>query len=430
MKAAFYTLGCKVNQNESAAMEQMFRCAGYEIVPHGAQADVYVVNSCTVTAEGDAKSRRWLRRAKRENPRAVTVLTGCFPQAFPEDMPSLEADIITGTAGRQRLTGHINVYLETGRRVIDILPTSNAYEEMPTGKSTERTRAFVKIEDGCDRRCAYCIIPKARGRVRSRDETSILEELRAHAAAGTSEVVFTGINLPSYGRDTGTHLAALVDAAAGIEGIRRIRLSSLDPDRLSGEMIKQFAAQEKLCPHFHLSLQSGSTKTLRRMRRPYTAGKYAEAAAALRGAMPGASLTTDVIVGFPGEDEGEFEESLAFVRKMNFLKVHVFPFSPRPGTPAATFEGQVPNGERARRASEMQRVADTVRAEWIARKEGGEESVLLEKPQKNGLFTGYTETYIPVLVNAPCHRQGDIAPVRLGAFDGDRAACEVLPTSS
>lgn len=424
MRAAFYTLGCKVNQSEGAALERLFAEAGWLIVPPGQAADLYVVNSCTVTAEGDAKSRRWLARAKRQNPGAVTALTGCFPQAFPEEALALAADIITGTAARARLPAHVQRFLETGQRVVDILPSPDTFEELPAATAPqegERTRAFVKIEDGCDRQCAYCVIPAARGHVRSRGEDSILAELTAHAEAGRAEVVLTGISLSSYGRDTGTDLAEVAEKAAQVPGIERVRLSSLDPDLLTKDMIERFAGQEKLCRHFHLSLQSGCDATLRRMRRPYRAAGYRAAAQALRAALPGATLTTDVITGFPGEDEAEFEASLAFVKEMEFLKVHVFPFSARPGTPAASFGAQVPKAERARRAAVMQREADAIRAVLIEGRRGAEEMVLLEKPLSSGLFTGYTDGYIPVLVDAPGHARGDIVAVTLGGFDEERA---------
>ncbi|MFV0413520.1 MAG: MiaB/RimO family radical SAM methylthiotransferase [Oscillospiraceae bacterium] len=301
MKAAFYTLGCKVNQNETGALQQMFAEAGYQIVPATEAADVYIVNSCTVTAGGNAKSRQWLRRAKRENPAAVTVLTGCYPQAVPSIESLPPADIITGTAARGKLLQNLQAFLATGKKVVDIVPhqKNEVFEELPAEQLQGRTRAFVKIQDGCNRRCAYCIIPKARGPVRSRSQNNILQELEALAATGHKEVVFTGINLPSYGRDTGTNLADIVEAAALVPGIERIRLSSLDPDLISETLARRFGGVKKLCPSFHLSLQSGCNATLARMRRPYTAEQYWQAAENLRSALPNASFTTDVIVGFP-----------------------------------------------------------------------------------------------------------------------------------
>lgn len=259
MKVAFYTLGCKVNQNETGALEQMFQNAGYSIAGEDEAADVYVVNSCTVTAGGDAKSRQWLRRAKRNNPNSVAVLTGCFPQAFPKEAAIPEADIITGTTERSGLVQKVEKFLKSGEKIIDIIPHENKeqFEELPYRRPSGRTRAFVKIQDGCNRRCAYCIIPYARGNIRSRSEESIVKELEKHAAEGCAEVVFTGINLPSYGKDTGTDLADIVEAAAKVEGIKRIRLSSLDPDLITPLQIERFAAQPKFCRQFHLSLQSG-----------------------------------------------------------------------------------------------------------------------------------------------------------------------------
>lgn len=426
MKASFYTLGCKVNQSETGALEQLFIEAGYTIVPDGEPADVYVVNSCTVTAGGDSKSRQWLRRAKRQNPTGITVLTGCFPQAFPAQALIPEADIITGTTSRRGIVGNVAQYLATGTQIVDILPhqTTDAFEELPFHQRNERTRVFVKIEDGCNRQCAYCIIPTARGAVRSREEASILQELQTHATNGYAEVVFTGINLPSYGQDKNTCLADLVEKAAQIEGIQRIRLSSLDPDLITRRQIERFAKVEKLCPQFHLSLQSGSSATLQRMRRPYNANQYRQAAGALRQAIPGAQLTTDIIVGFPGETEEEFEESLAFVREMEFLKVHVFPYSRRPGTPAAAFENQLPKLVKTQRAQRMQQAAEEVREGVIQKLEGTTQLVLLEKPTQQDLFTGYTPGYIPVVVNAPGKKQGEIVPVKLLNFDGER--CQAL----
>lgn len=430
MKVAFYTLGCKVNQNETGALQQMFTSAGHEIVPAHSFADVYIVNSCTVTAGGDAKSRQWLRRVRRQNPNAVTVLAGCFPQAFPQEALIPEADIVTGTVGRGKLLQNVEVFLRNRQQLVDIAPhqKNEEFEELPLVKMEDRTRAFVKVEDGCNRRCAYCIIPKARGPVRSRDEAAIINELESLASGGYAEVVFTGINLPSYGKDTNTDLAELIEKSAQIEGIRRIRLSSLDPDLITPEQIERFAKVDKLCHSFHLSLQSGCDATLRRMRRPYTSAQYAAAAAALRTAMPDASLTTDVIVGFPGETEEEFAQSLAFVLQMEFLKVHVFPYSARPGTPAATFENQVEKGVKTERAHILQTKADEVRHTWMQAQKGKTEQALLEKQDANGNFTAYTRNYIPLHVPSAQANQGDIIPVILGNVEHDRVIATPITT--
>jgi threonylcarbamoyladenosine tRNA methylthiotransferase MtaB len=318
----------------------------------------------------------------------------------------------------------VQAYLATGQRVVDIAPHQKGeiFEELPLEAMPDRTRAFVKIEDGCNRRCAYCIIPTARGPVRSRSEANIIAELHTLAAAGHREVVFTGINLPSYGKDTGTNLADIVEKAAQVPDIKRIRLSSLDPDLITEGQVRRFASVEKLCPSFHLSLQSGCNATLRRMRRPYTTAQYAEAVNMLRTLIPDASLTTDVIVGFPGEDEEEFAQSLSFVRQMQFLKVHIFPFSPRPGTPAATMENQTTPGQRNARTHAMQITADAERAAWIAVRKSETHEVLLETRRPDGQYTGYTKNYIPILVPAPGHNQNDIVKVALGTFNGEHCA--------
>ena len=432
MRVTFYTLGCKVNQNETGALAQLFEENGYTVVSYEEGADVYIVNSCTVTNFGDQKSRKWLRRAKRENPGAVTVLTGCYPQAFPEEAAKItEADVVTGSGNRHAILADVQKVLDGEQtRVVDIRlhEKGEQFEELPMDKFAEHTRAFVKVEDGCNRRCAYCVIPRARGPVRSRDEASVLEELRRLAEAGYKEVVLTAISLPSYGTDSGTSLVELIEKAAEVPGIERIRLGSLDPDMLHAEDIRRMAAVKKLCPQFHLSLQSGCDKTLRTMRRPYTTAQYADIAAQLRQAFgaENVSFTTDVIVGFPGETEEDFEASMDFVTGMRFLKVHVFPYSRREGTAAFDFPDQLPEHEKEARSRRMTAALEEVRAAEVAAMQGRTASVLLETPLSNTLFTGYTKQYLPVLVSAPGHKTGDIVEVVLGAWDGKRCRAELL----
>ena len=433
MRVNFYTLGCKVNQNETGALAQLFEANGYTVVEAGEEADVYVVNSCTVTNFGDQKSRKWLRRQKREHPQAVTVLTGCYPQAFPEEAAAIrEADVVTGSGNRRAILQDVEKVLHGEQeRVVDIRPhhKGEAFEELPMDKFADHTRAFVKVEDGCNRQCAYCVIPRARGPVRSRSEASILEELHRLAGAGYREVVLTAISLPSYGSDTGTDLAELVEHAAAVPGIERIRLGSLDPDMLTESAIRRLAAIPQLCPQFHLSLQSGCSKTLRAMRRPYTTEQYADIARRLREAFAPTpvSLTTDVIVGFPGETEEDFEESLRFVLSQRFLKVHVFPYSRRSGTPAFDFPDQIPEHEKEARSRRMNRAVEAVRAEEAAAMQGWRTPVLLETPLSQTLFTGYTPQYLPVYVSAPGHRSGDIVPVILGEWDGQHCHAALAP---
>ena len=425
MRVCFYTLGCKVNLNETGALEQMFRSNGFTIVQEGEPADVFVVNSCTVTNFGDQKSRKWLRRAKRENPGAVTVLTGCYPQAFPEEAAQfLEADLVCGNGDRKASLDNVLKLLDGHERIVAITPHQRGeqFEELPVERFETHTRAFIKVEDGCNRQCAYCVIPRARGPVRSRAESSILAELRQLAAAGYREVVLSAISLPSYGLDTGTNLVELVEKCAQVEGIQRIRLGSLDPDMLTPEFITRLAAVDKLCPQFHLSLQSGCTATLRRMRRVYSAEQYAQVVDQIRaayGSRP-VSFTTDCICGFPGETPEDFAESCDFLKKIGFLKVHVVPYSRRSGTPAYDFPDQVHEREKQARSREMNALAEQVRCEVLAAHEGTEDDVLLETPLSGTLFTGYTRLYIPVVVSAPGRKSGEIVHVRLGPYDGER----------
>ena len=425
MRVCFYTLGCKVNLNETGALEQMFRGAGFTIVPEGEEADVFVVNSCTVTNFGDQKSRKWLRRAKRENPGAVTVLTGCYPQAFPEEAAKfMEADLVCGNGDRKAILDNVLKLLDGHERIVAVTPHQRGeqFEELPVERFETHTRAFIKVEDGCNRQCAYCVIPRARGPVRSRAEESILNELRQLAAAGYQEVVLSAISLPSYGLDTGTSLVELVEHCAQVEGIRRIRLGSLDPDMLTPEAIARLAAVDKLCPQFHLSLQSGCSATLRRMRRVYTAEQYAQVVDQIRAAYSSrpVSFTTDCICGFPGETKADFEESCEFLKKIGFLKVHVFPYSRRSGTPAYDFPDQIHEREKQERSRTMNALAEEIRKEVLAAHEGSEDEVLLETPLSGTLFTGYTRLYIPVVVSAPGCESGQIVRVKLGRYDGER----------
>ena len=455
MRVCFYTLGCKVNLNETGALEQLFRANGFTIAQEGEAADVFIVNSCTVTNFGDQKSRKWLRRKKRENPGAVTVLTGCYPQAFPEEAAQfMEADLVCGNGDRKAILENVQKLLDGHERIVAIAPHQRGeqFEELPVERFETHTRAFIKVEDGCNRQCAYCVIPRARGPVRSRAEESILAELHQLAAAGYREVVLSAISLPSYGLDTGTNLVELVEKCAqvpGIERIRlgsldpdmltycktegtgtsglhyvieRIRLGSLDPDMLTPAFISRLAAVDKLCPQFHLSLQSGCTATLRRMRRVYTAQEYAQVVEQIRaayGSRP-VSFTTDCICGFPGETAEDFEESCEFLKKIGFVKVHVFPYSRRSGTPAYDFPDQIHEREKQERSRRMNAVAEQVRCETLAAFEGTEDEVLLETPLSGTLFTGYTRLYIPVVVSAPGCESGQIVRVKLGRYDGER----------
>lgn len=416
MKVKFVTLGCKVNQVESEAMREALLAAGFQEAAGGETADVVVVNSCTVTATSDQKARQALRREKKRNPGAVAVLTGCWPQAFPQEAQEfLEADVVLGTARRGDLVPRLLEYLSTKQRVVDIAPHQKGekFEKLTISAMHGRTRAFVKIEDGCDRFCSYCIIPYARGRVRSKPLEDIREEAARLGEAGYKEVVLTGINLPAYGKDLGGDLCDAVEAACAAPGILRVRLGSLEPEQLTPPVIARLAAQEKLCPQFHLSLQSGCDDTLRRMNRHYTTAEYRQIVGDLRKAFPNCAVTTDIMVGFAGETEEEFGESLAFAKEIAFAKVHVFAYSRRPGTRAYDMPGQVPNREKERRSREMIAATLETQRAFFAAQTGRVEEVLFEQERDRNVYEGYTRNYTPVRVASAAPLQGQIRQVRL-----------------
>ena len=403
MNAYFYTLGCKVNQYETQAMMRLLRQHGYTTaVYHAALADVgeavIVLNSCTVTSESDRKLRQLLRRVRRDNPHAVIAVGGCLPQAFPDvDLP--DADILMGNAARGDLPALITQFLLTRERVVAIPPHTKTVEPLCIEDFEERTRAFVKIEDGCDRFCSYCIIPFARGRVRSRSPQEIADELRTLAAAGYREAVLVGINLTSYGKDNGLSLADAVDAACAVDGIDRVRLGSLEPDHMTDDLLARLAAQPKLCPQFHVALQSGCDATLKRMNRHYTAAEFETLCTRLRAAFPLCSLTTDVMVGFAGETEEDFAASLAFTVRMGFSKVHVFPYSRRDGTRAAAFDGQLENSVKTDRARRMTEACEAVRERILQQTVGTVQHVLCETRTADGDTVGYTVGYLPCRID-------------------------------
>ncbi|MEA5050087.1 MAG: tRNA (N(6)-L-threonylcarbamoyladenosine(37)-C(2))-methylthiotransferase MtaB [Oscillospiraceae bacterium] len=427
MNVFFYTFGCKVNSFESAAMAGMLRARGYAPAESEADADVVVVNSCTVTANTDRKVRQYLRRVRRENPNAVTVLTGCYASAFPDEAAAMEdADIVTGAADRRALADLLDDYFASRRRVVSVAdPACAAFEPLFAPELDGHTRAFLKIEDGCERYCTYCIIPYARGRVRSMEPDELARQVRALADNGYREIVLSGINLSAYGKGTPNDLADAVRIACAPDGVERVRLGSLEPDLLPDALLARLAAEPKLCPQFHLSLQSGCDATLRRMNRHYTAAQYAAVAGRLRALFPRATFTTDVIVGFPGETEGDFADSLAFVRDFGFLKVHVFPYSVRPGTAAARMDGKVPRAEKERRSRAMVAAAAAGRAAVLRSFLGQDVRVILEQPVGGGVFDGYTDEYLPARVSGAGLRGGGIARGTVRDVCGDAVVLEV-----
>ena len=433
MKAYFYTLGCKVNQYETQAMMRDWRERGHETavyhtgLPDIGQA-VLVINSCTVTGESDRKMRQLLRRVRRDNPAAFIALCGCMPQAFPEKAAALdEADLVCGNADRRAMMAAIEEAWRARERRVTIPPHTAVYEPLMIEDFEERTRAFVKVEDGCDRFCTYCIIPYARGRVRSRDPEDITAELKVLAAAGYREVVLVGINLTSYGKDNGLTLADAVDAACGVDGIERVRLGSLEPDHMTDALIARLAAQPKLCEQFHVALQSGCDATLRRMNRHYDTAMFRAVCEKLRAAFPRCSLTTDVMVGFPGETDDEFAQSLGFVREIGFSKVHVFPYSRRDGTNAAKMAGQLGNAAKTARAHGMSEMCEQVREGILAACIGTQQEVLAETRTDDGAALGYTRGYLPCRILGDV-QAGETLCVTVTAVQDDRLIA--VPTAT
>ena len=420
MKVSVVTLGCKVNQYESQAMLDQLVRAGFSVCGDGEAGDVVLINSCTVTAASDHKVRQALHRARRQNPGAVIVLTGCMPQAFPETAAGFtDADIVLGNSNRASLLPDILNYLSARQRIVDIVPHGHKvkFEHLEVSDFHDHTRAFVKIQDGCNRFCSYCIIPYARGRVRSRSLDDLKRELEALAQKGYREAVLTGINLSAYGQELGLNLCDAVEAACDVSGIARVRLGSLEPEQLEPPVIDRLKRREKLCPQFHLSLQSGCDETLRRMNRHYNTAEYREIVKNLRAAFENAAITTDIMVGFPGETDAEFAASLAFAKEIGFAKVHVFAYSRRPSTKAYDAPGQVTNEVKERRSREMIATTRESARAFFESQTGKISSVLFEREYEPGKFEGYTENYTPVRAEYPENLCGQILPVTLTTAD-------------
>lgn len=430
MKVGFFTLGCKVNQYETAALKGLFHQEGFEIVSPEDEADIYIINSCTVTHVGDKKSCQALRRYRRAHPDALIVFTGCFPQAHPDLIDKFnEADIVTGTNHRLKLPQLIYEYLADYKRRIEIhaYDAQQSIELLPIEQITEHTRAYVKIEDGCNRYCSYCIIPTARGHVRSKSLPALAEEFAALAKSGYQEIVLVGINLSSYGMDLSNtvDLADVVKMASSFEGIKRIRLGSLEPDLMTDSVIEKLSNIPKLCPQFHLSLQSGCDETLKRMRRRYTSAEFYELVQKIRNKFQNPSITTDVMVGFPGETDQDFLQSLYFVEKAAFSKVHIFPFSPRRGTPAYNMSYQLSNRQKQERAVKMETVAKLSRDKFLQAEIGKIEPILFEK-QIGKRADGYTMNYIPVTIHTKQQLSGQIHMVQIIDIQHNRCIGRLL----
>lgn len=414
MKFYIFTLGCKVNQYESQIMHENLINSGFEYTKEYNNADIIIINSCTVTSASDSKAVKLMHRVKRENPQAVLVLTGCLPQAFPEDERFIEADIILGNKSRSILVSTIQQYLTNRVRIINVNKheTGDNFESMSITNFSERTRAFVKIEDGCNRFCSYCIIPYARGRVRSKPLEELKIEIEALSKKGFKEVVLVGINLSAYGQDFNMDLADAIEIACSVDGIERVRLGSLEPERMDKATIERISKQPKLCPQFHLSLQSGCDATLKRMNRHYNTNDYYDIVKNLRKAFENCAITTDIMVGFPGETEEEFAESLKFAEKVSFAKVHTFAYSRRPGTIADKANNQVAENIKNIRSKKMIELTAKTQKEFLLSQIGKTEPVLFER-KKNGYFEGHTMNYTQVIVKSEIDISNQILNVKI-----------------
>lgn len=429
MKVSFYTLGCKVNQYETQEMTEILRKSGCVSAGDGETPDVCIVNSCTVTAESERKTRQAVNRLRRNYPDAVIVLAGCMAQAYPEKSDELpNADIVLGNRDYSRLPEVIDEYRRSGKHLFKVMAHEKGErfcnEEISAFEN--RNRAFVKIQDGCDRFCAYCIIPTSRGRSRSKPVEQLKPEFERLANAGFTEVVLVGINLSAYGRDISSNICEAVEIAAGVDGIEQVRLGSLEPDHITPEILNRLASCTKFCPQFHISLQSGCDATLKRMNRHYTAAEYEQLCNDIRAHFDDPSITTDLMVGFAGETEDEFNATCDFVRRIQFDKVHVFPYSVRPGTRAERFENHVSKAEKERRARVMIELTSTIRAEKLKARIGNVDRVLFESRHDGDLYNGYTANYTPVQVHADRDISGQTLAVRITGADAETCTGELL----
>ena len=420
-----------MNQYESEYMKELMENSGYGYRENDSECDIFIVNSCTVTAISEAKCRRFLGRLRREHPDSVIILSGCMSQAFPRKYENfISCDIVVGNTERGIIPDLLREFSETRKQIlkVDEHDRKNGVFENCTIKGfSERSRAYIKIEDGCDRFCSYCIIPYARGRVRSKPLNTLKEEVSALALKGYKEIVLVGINLSKYGTDIGLNICDAIDAVAEAEGIERIRLGSLEPELLTEDILSRMSKCKKFCPQFHLSLQSGSDGTLKRMNRHYTSSEYMDIVNNIRSKFENPGFTTDVMVGFPGEDEKEFSESLKFVESVGFAKVHVFPYSRRSGTVADRMPLQLTKSVKEERARLMSDMSQRKREEFLRSQVGITTTIVIEQEIENGVFEGYTPNYTPVRISLhSCELKGDCVPVRITEAFDDYCTGEVI----
>ena len=423
LRVGIYTLGCKVNQYESEAIAEALEADGFSIIDHNEKCDIYIINTCTVTAESDRKARQFIRRAIKSNPNAYVIVTGCLAETQPDEIARIEGvDYICGNAKKLSAVAAANKFAESNQKESEPIVHKVDLDTSPFEKMNithfDRTRAYVKIEDGCENRCTYCIIPSARGKVRSKLPEDVIAEVEALTAGGCKEVVLTGIETASYGRDLKTvDLASLLCRVDKISGIGRVRLGSLDPSLMTDRFVSKIADLKSLTPHFHLSLQSGSDRILALMKRKYNSKMAFEGMERVRRAMPSAMFTTDIIVGFPGETEEDFEATVDFVRRAKFLSAHIFTYSKRKGTLAATMPDQVPEEVKKERSARLISIQNEIRDELLSFEIGNEYNVLFET-QNTYFYAGHTPSFIEVYVVSDTPLQGEIRRVRIVEVSG------------
>lgn len=427
-KVAFYTLGCKVNQYETEAMSELFKNSGYEVCDYESFADIYVINTCTVTGMSDRKSRQIIRRAKKKNPDSFVIVAGCYSQVSPDDVLKIDGvNLVLGTKDRGDI---VRIYEENSKiqkesKVGDIMKC-HSFENLSLSTFGTRTRAYIKIQEGCNQFCSYCKIPYARGPIRSRNFDEVIDETKRLCQKGFTEITFVGIHIASYGIDTKSQgLAELLIESNKIPEIKRIRLSSIEPMTLNEEFAQKIKDCEKLCPHFHLSLQSGCDETLKRMNRKYTTDQYFGIVDGLRKHFPEVAITTDIMVGFPGETEEEFESTCRFAEKVAFADAHIFQYSPRPGTPAANFENQVMPEIKEKRSKKIDAVCKSSKQKFMEQFLGETKEVLFEQAVSGGYFEGKTANYQNVFVKTQSDLAGEYKKVKLIKIQGENFIGEI-----
>jgi len=433
-KIAFYTLGCKVNQADTASMENLFLRSGHQLVSFDGEADVYIINTCVVTNTGQRKSRQTIHRAIRKNPNALIVVTGCYPQTAAEEVKSIAGvDMIIGNQDRAQIVQLVEERLAHRQTdtldAVHKLTASTAFEEMAAGDITDKTRAFLKIQEGCNQFCTYCIIPYARGPLRSRSLESIRTETQRLISAGFKEIVLIGIHLGCYGKENpdGPTLYDAVKTVLDVPGVQRLRLGSLESVEVEPRLLTLMQEDARFCRHLHLPLQSGCDKTLQAMHRPYTTAKFKTLLADIKTRVPDIAITTDVIAGFPGETEADFETTCKFAESCGFSKMHIFPFSARKGTPAEKFAGAVTEAVKKERADILGEIDETMHKTFLQAMVGQNAEVLFEQPAGEDYFEGLTGNYQRVFVKSGGRNLGgEILPVKITAFDGEKLLGEII----